>query len=63
MLSRELFFIGVIALQTPIQKNQYMRKIGPFLGTVTYVTGSGKTGHLGRNENLVLKVWRKTEKQ
>ena len=29
VLSRELF-LGVVALKTPIQKNHYMRDMGPF---------------------------------
>ena len=29
VLSRELL-VGVVALQTPIQKNHYMRDMGPF---------------------------------
>ena len=31
VLSQELFF-GVVALKTPIQKNHYLRDMGPFPG-------------------------------
>ena len=30
VLFRELFFLGVVALKMPIQKNHYMRDMGPF---------------------------------
>ena len=43
ILSGKLF-LGVVALQMPIQKNHYyMCEMGPFPGTITFVTGFGKT--------------------